>query len=219
MSENLQSRPRLALVESYSLFRQLLAQHCVRDLGFEVVLECGSAEEALAQLPAVQPDLAVIDCRLPDGPGGEVVRNLRASLPQTRWLVMSASNKPGVVRFAASVGAHGFVNKRADLAVFREAMQRLLANEVYYCPISSRLLTSQIVAESTTQVALTAREQEVLRGFASGLSAKQLAERLGTHVKTVQNHLTSLRDKLGLREPALIVRYAIENGYVEEFDF
>ena len=208
---------RLAFVESHSMLRQLLVQHCARELRWSVVAECGTAADALARLPTAAPDLAVVDCRLPDGPGAEVIRSLRATLPATRWLVLSASDRPAMVRLAASVGAHGYVNKRASLNVLEEAMRRVLANEVYYCPFSAQLLTNQIVAESVAQVVLTTREREVLRGFAAGESAKDLAERLGTHVKTVQNHLTSLRDKLGLREPALLVRYAMENGYVDDF--
>jgi DNA-binding NarL/FixJ family response regulator len=111
---------------------------------------------------------------------------------------------------------HGFVMKRGELSVLRTAVTRVLAGDKYYCPQSARLLVDKMVDESrTVAINLTPREREVLRGFASGENPKLLAERLSVSTKTVQNHLTMLRDKLGLHEPAELVHYAIKHGYVE----
>jgi len=120
------------------------------------------------------------------------------------------------VREAVSLGVHGFVMKRSDLATLREAVRRVAAGEKYYCPASARLLVEKMVDESQAVAAnLTAREREVLRGYARGENPKALAERLSVSTKTVQNHLVLLKDKLGLHEPAEIVHYAIKHGYVE----
>ena len=115
-----------------------------------------------------------------------------------------------------SLGVHGFVMKRSDLSTLREAVRRILAGETYYCPASARLLVDRMVDEGqTVGASLTPREREVLRGFARGENPKVLAEKLGVSAKTVQNHLSILRDKLSLQEPAALVHYAIKHGYIE----
>jgi DNA-binding NarL/FixJ family response regulator len=153
---------------------------------------------------------------LPDGRGFELVRKAGPKLPRTRWLFVSSNEQGHLVREAVSLGVHGFVMKRSDLATLRDAVRRVVAGEKYYCPASARLLVEKMVDESQAVAAnLTSREREVLRGFARGENVKSLADRLSVSTKTIQNHLSLLKEKLGLHEPAEIVHYAIKHGYVE----
>lgn len=198
------------------MVRQLFA-HLIRDdLGLVLAADCTTVAEATTALLREKPDLAIVDWMLPDGRGFDLVRSVGPKLPRTRWLLISSNEQGHLVREAVSLGVHGFVMKRSDLATLREAVRRVLAGEKYYCPASARLLVEKMVDESRAVAAnLTTREREVLRGYASGENPKSLAERLGVSTKTVQNHLTLLKDKLGLREPAELVNYAIKHGYVE----
>jgi DNA-binding NarL/FixJ family response regulator len=210
------SPARVVLVEDHTMVRQLFA-HLVRDeLGLQLAGDCTTVADGAAALLREKPDLAIVDWMLPDGRGFELVRQVGPKLPRTRWLFVSSNEQGHLVREAVSLGVHGFVMKRSDLATLRAAIAAVLAGEKYYCPASARLLVDKMVDESrTVAVNLTAREREVLRGFAGGENPKSLAVRLGVSVKTVQNHLTMLKDKLGLREPAELVHYAIKHGYVE----
>ena len=198
------------------MVRQLLA-HLVRDeLGLILAADCTSVAEGGAALLIEKPDLAIIDWMLPDGRGFELVRNFSPKLPGTRWLVISSNEQGHLVREAVSLGIHGFVMKRSDLATLRTAISAVLAGEKYYCKSSARLLVDKMVDEGYgAAINLTPREREVLRGFASGENTKSLAYRLGVSTKTVQNHLTLLKEKLGLHEPAGLVHYAIKHGYIE----
>jgi DNA-binding NarL/FixJ family response regulator len=207
---------RVVLVEDHTMVRQLFA-HLVQDeLGLTLAADCTTVAEGAAALLREKPDLAIVDWMLPDGRGFDLVRQVGPRLPQTRWLVVSSNEQGHLVREAVSLGVQGFVLKRADLATLRTAITRILAGEKFYCPASAQLLVDKMVDESQLAAAsLTAREREVLRSFARGENSKIAAERLGMSVKTVQNHLTSLKDKLGLHEPAELVRYAIKHGYVE----
>lgn len=209
-------KARVVLVEDHTLVRQLLA-HLVRDdLQLELAGDCTTVAEGAEVLARTKPDLAIVDWMLPDGRGFDLVRSLGPQLPRTRWLFMSSNEQGHVVREAVSLGVHGFVLKRSDLATLRDAIRRVLGGETYYCPNSARLLVDRMVDESrAVGAALTAREREVLRGFARGENPKALAERLGVSAKTVHNHLTMLKDKLRLREPAELVHYAIKHGYIE----
>lgn len=207
---------RVVLVEDHTMVRQLFA-HLVRDeLGLTLAADCTTVADGIAALLREKPDLAIVDWMLPDGRGFELVRQAGPKLPRTRWLFISSNEQGHLVREAVSLGVQGFVMKRSDLATLRTAITTVLAGEKYYCPASARLLVDKMVDESrTVAVNLTSREREVLRGFAAGENPKVLAERLGVSVKTVQNHLTMLKDKLGLHEPAELVHYAIKHGYVE----
>jgi len=207
---------RVVLVEDHTMVRQLFA-HVVRDeLGLTLAADCTTVAEGSAALLREKPDLAIVDWMLPDGRGFDLVRAVGPKLPRTRWLFVSSNEQGHLVREAVSLGVQGFVVKRSDLATLRTAITKVLAGEKYYCQASSRLLVEKMVDEgSSVAINLTSREREVLRGFARGENAKVLAERLGISGKTVQNHLTLLKEKLGLQEPAELVHYAIKHGYVE----
>jgi two-component system, NarL family, invasion response regulator UvrY len=210
------SPARVVLVEDHTMVRQLFA-HLVRDdLGLHLAADCTTVAEGLAALMREKPDLAIVDWMLPDGRGFDLVRSVGPKLPRTRWLFISSNEQGHLVREAVSLGVQGFVMKRSDLATLREAVRRVLAGETYYCPASARLLVDRLVGEGrAVGASLTAREREILRGFARGENPKIMAERLGVNAKTVQNHLALLKDKLGLHEPAELVHYAIKHGYIE----
>lgn len=164
-----------------------------------------------------EPDLVVLDWALPDGRGFEVLRAISPKLPKTRWLVISSNEQEHIVREAIELGVHGFVLKRNDTAIFREAITRVARGETYYCPRSAQLYIEAMRSEALSIATnLTARERHVLRSFARGENPKEFALREGIAAKTVLNLMTSIKEKLGIYEPAEIVRYAIKHGYVEE---
>lgn len=207
---------RLVLIEDHGLVRQMLAQVITADLGLVLAAEGATLAEGRAAVAREVPDLVVLDWALPDGRGADLLREWGPRRPTVRWLLISASERGELVREAAALGAHGFVMKRSDLGVFREALRRVLAGEVYYCPVSARLLAERMVGEGRLGAAgLTGREREVLTAYARGENVKAMAARLGMSVKTAQNHLTLLREKLGLHEPAELVRFAIRHGFAD----
>ena len=198
------------------MIRQLFAHLVREDLQLELAADCTTVADGTAAVLREKPDLAIVDWMLPDGRGFDLVRTAGPRLPRTRWLFISSNEQGHLVREAVSLGVHGFVMKRSDLATLRTAITRVLAGEKYYCAASSRLLVEKMVDESRAVAAnLTSREREVLRGYARGENPKALAERLRVSSKTVQNHFSLLKEKLGLREPAELVHYAIKHGYIE----
>lgn len=207
---------RVVLIEDHTMVRQLFA-HLVRDdLGLTLAADCTNVADGATALLREKPDLAIVDWMLPDGRGFDLVRAVGPKLPRTRWLFVSSNEQGHLVREAVSLGVHGFVMKRSDLATLRTAIATVLAGEKYYCAASARLLVDKMVDESRVAgAALTSREREVLRGFAAGQNTKALADKLGVSAKTVQNQLTAIKDKLGLFEPAELVHYAIKHGYIE----
>lgn len=210
------SSARVVLVEDHVMVRQLFAHVIGQELGLTLAADCTTVAEGEAAIRREQPALAVVDWQLPDGRGFDLVRRTAPEFPALRWIVVSATERGDLVREATELGVHGCVMKRSDLPTLRDAVRRVLAGETYYCPTSARLLVERMVDDATaTGAALTDRERAVLRGFAAGASAKVLADSLAMNVRTVQNHLAVIREKLGLHEPAELVRYAIRHGYVD----
>lgn len=210
------NRPKIVLIEDHAMVSQLLGALIGEQLGLDLCATCQTVQAGREAILANQPDLAIVDWKLPDGRGFDLVRELAPKLPGLKWLFMSATEQGHVVREAVTLGVQGFVQKRADLGTLRTAIGKLLAGEKYYCPASSNLLVEKMVDEGRyTKVTLTPRECEILRSFARGQNIKVTADQLGISVKTAQNHLTSLKDKLGLHEPAELVHYAIKHGYIE----
>ena len=207
---------KIVLIEDHTMVRQLFAHLIKEELGHKLVADCTTVAEGSVALLKEKPDLAVVDWMLPDGRGFDLVRSCGPKLARTRWLFVSSNEQGHLVREAVSLGVHGFVMKRASLSTLRMAITKVLAGEKYYCPDSSRLLVEKMVDEGrTVAINLTSREREVLRGYAKGENPKALADKLGLTAKTVQNHLSILKEKLGLMEPAELVHYAIKHGYIE----
>jgi len=204
-------------VEDHTLVRQLMAAMVRDDLRLNLVADCRTVSEGVAACLREKPDVVVVDWMLPDGRGFDLVRRVAPELPRTRWLCVSGNEQEHLVREAISLGVHGFVLKRSDLATLRQAVIEVARGQTYYCPDSSRLLVESLRSEANAVAGnLTDREREVLRSFARGENIKAIAARLGVSTKTVHNALARVRDKLGEYEPAGLVRYAIKHGYVEE---
>jgi DNA-binding NarL/FixJ family response regulator len=207
---------KVLLIEDHTMVRQMLASLVSDQMKLELSADCTTAAEGGLAALKQKPDLVILDWMLPDGRGFDVLREVGSKLPRTRWLMVSSNEQGHLVREAVRLGVHGFVMKRSDLTTLRTAISKVLAGETYYCPTSSALLVGNLVGEGQASAAnLSPRERVVLRGFASGENPKAMADRIGVSPKTVQNVLSTIKDKLGLYEPAELVHYAIKHGYIE----
>lgn len=131
----------------------------------------------------------------------------------SRWLVLGVHDGGSAVQTAVSLGAHGVLMKHSGLEAFGQALRQLVAKGTFYCPISSRLLLDFLRNRHRfSPDGLTERELDVLRRFALGLTPQAIADELRITVKTVQNQLSSIRQKTGVQETAGLVRYAIRIG-------
>lgn len=209
------STARVVIIEDHAMVRELLVSLVRGEFGLEVASHCTTSKEGIAACLREKPDLAIVDWMLPDGRGFDVVRAAGPRLTRTRWLFISSNEQEHMVREAVALGVHGFVLKKSPLEVFCEAIRAVLAGETYYCAQSARLLVEAMRSEAGLGTNLTSREREVLRRIACGDNQKAIADSLGVTLKTVQNHVVAVKEKLSIHEPAGLVRYAIKHGYVE----
>jgi DNA-binding NarL/FixJ family response regulator len=208
-------RTRVVVVDDQTVFREMLVEILAADPRYEIVGQFGNARDAIAALPQLMPGLLVLDAVLPDLPGLEVLEAIR---PRQRRgisvLLVTAQEKPALVRQALSLGVQGVVMKGTPLRDLKEALTRVSSGGTYFCPTSSALLRRSAM-EPAQGTRLSARERQVLQWVARGLSSKEIAAELGISEKTVANHRMHIRDKLDLRDVASFTRYAIEQGLIE----
>jgi two-component system response regulator DevR len=191
---------RVFLLDDHEVVRRGLRELLEHSGDIEVVGEAARADEALRRIPAVRPDVAVLDARLPDGSGIEVCREIRSSLPSVACLILTSYDDDEALFAAIMAGAAGYVLKQirgTDLvdAVHRVARGQSLLDPAITANVLTRLREGPSAADPRLGV-LSDRERAVLALIADGLSNREIGARLYLAEKTVKNHVSRLLAKL-----------------------
>lgn len=204
------------IVEDQTAIREMLVQFVAAMPEFDVVAEAGDVENALRLAAAGKPRIVVLDWMLLGGMGLEFLRAVRID-PPPHVLVFSANTTDLAVREALASGARGYLEKTASFSEFTAALRAISAGQTYLGPAITRSVRRIIrqPGKVDTNMELSAREREVLRFLADGLSSKEIALRLGLSVRTVENHRASIMRRTGLRSIAQLTLHAVRLGLVE----
>lgn len=199
------------------------AHACVRDLvevalrlegGCCVVAQTGLGAEALERCKAEQTGLLILDPRLADVSGGEIVRQVRAHYGGIRVLVFSGTSSREVTLDVLDAGPHGFAHKEESLSVFYDVLRAVVRGSRYYSEYATRVMDGPHHNGKSHKQTLAPREKDVLTLLARGLSSKQIAGELNLSAKTVDHYRTALMAKLNIHEVAGLTRYAVSMGMV-----
>jgi DNA-binding NarL/FixJ family response regulator len=213
------TRWRLLLVDDHALFREGLAGLFAYQQDFTVVGEAEDAETALAQAEALRPDLVLMDVDLPGQDGASATRRIKAVLPETTVVMLTAYDDTEKLMEAVKAGAQGYLLKNIRAAELLDQLRGLATGEA---PISRRMATRMLDEFRRRQepqldepeADLTARELEVLELVAARLQNKEIAARLVISEHTVKNHLKSILSKLQLRSRRQAAAYGVARGWV-----
>lgn len=214
------SHVRVLLADDHVLLRHALATLLDARPDVTVVGEASDGREVIEATANCNPDVVLMDVAMPGLNGIEATRQIRARFPSTRVLILSAYGDAMAVGQAVAAGASGFIIKRSDIDELVLALQIVTSGNVYY----SRELTRQMdIAEvafaartqSSHHSNLTAREREVLQLVTEGHTMRAIAEMLVISVKTVEGHNSRIMAKVGARNRADLVRFAIGTGLVQ----
>ena len=206
---------RVVLADDHVLVRQGLKSLLERE-GFQVVGEASDGQEVLRHVQSLQPDIAVVDIRMPILNGLNAARELKRSCPKTKVILLTQHDEDQYVSEAIEAGVMGYVLKNQVASDLLQAMQQVSRNQVYLSPGVSRAVM-EVYRSKSVQPGdrLTLREKQVLQLIAEGKSTKDVASLLGISVKTAETHRTRLMQKLDIHETASLVRYAVRQGIVQ----
>ncbi|UOY00785.1 response regulator [Blastococcus sp. PRF04-17] len=192
---------RVFLVDDHEVVRRGVAEVLEDDPGISVCGEAGSVAEALARVPAVRPDVVVIDMRLPDGDGAELCRGLRERVPGLCCLVLTSFSEQEALEAAVRAGASGFLLKQVRGPALVSAVRTVAAGGTLFDEVSPAMVARTRpprAAGGDRLRLLTDQERTVLRLIGEGLTNRQIGERMGLAEKTVKNYTSHLLAKLGL---------------------
>jgi DNA-binding NarL/FixJ family response regulator len=207
---------RVILVDDHAVVREGYRQLLERDGDIVVTGEAGDAEAAIALVGATLPDVLVLDVALPGVSGIDALRRLRAAGSTTRVLMFSMYEDAIFATRALRDGADGYVTKASAPRVLVEAVRQVARGQRYLSPdVASTLAQRQVALDPGAPDGLTARELEVLRLLAQGLTVRDIAARLGLTPKTVANHQSSLRQKTGAASAVQLLRAAERLGLAD----
>ncbi|MFM9611601.1 response regulator [Streptomyces niveiscabiei] len=210
---------RVFLLDDHEVVRRGVRELLAVEDGVEVIGEAGTAAEALARIPALRPDVAVLDVRLPDGSGVEVCREIRSQDPSLKCLILTSFADDEALFDAIMAGASGYVLKaiRGDelLSAVRDVAEgRSLLDPVATARVLERLRDGAPKGDERLE-RLTDQERRILHLIGEGLTNRQIGEELHLAEKTIKNYVSSLLAKLGMQRRSQAAAY-VARMQVEE---
>jgi DNA-binding NarL/FixJ family response regulator len=211
---------RTVVVDDHVFMRELIGARLSRERSrFHVLAEVGDAAGAVAACQRLSPDLLILDINLPDKSGIDAVPEVKRVSPSTSILLCTAFATDDRIADAMRSGAEGFVEKTNTWDDFLEAVNCVSGGERYFRSSSPKLRPLSKEPHLQTSAApkpkLSQREGEVLTLIAEGNTSKEIASRLSISLQTVETHRSNLMSKLGVRNMAGMVLYAVRNGFVK----
>jgi DNA-binding NarL/FixJ family response regulator len=200
-AESVKGPTRVFLLDDHEIVRRGLTDLLNTTSDLAVVGEAGTADEALRRIPAVKPDVAILDARLPDGSGIDVCREIRSSWPDTRCLILTSYDDDEALFAAVMAGASGYLLKQIGGSSLTDAIRQVAAGRsLLDAAVTGKLLERLRNPPSPDPrlSALTERERDILDLIADGLTNRQIAERLFLAEKTVKNYVSGLLTKLDM---------------------
>ncbi|MCW3027459.1 MAG: two component transcriptional regulator, LuxR family [Solirubrobacterales bacterium] len=211
------AEPRVVIVDDHHLFRSGVRA----ELGSEVAVvgDAGSVEEAVGVISEQQPDVVLVDVHMPDGGGVEVIRRVCGEQPKVRFLALSVSDAAEDVIAVIRAGARGYVTKTISGTELADAVRRVASGDAVFSPRLAGFVLDAFAGdvpptEDRELDQLTPREREVLRHIARGYMYKEIAQRLGISVKTVEAHVSAVLRKLQLSSRHELSRWAVQRRLV-----
>jgi two-component system response regulator DevR len=193
---------RVFLLDDHEVVRTGLRQLLESGGDIEVVGEAGTASAALARIPALTPDVAVLDARLPDGSGIEVCRQIRSAHPDTRAIILTSFDDDEALFASIMAGAAGYVLKQVTSQDLIAAVRHVAGGGSLLDPSVTAKVMERLRDGSPNEPeevkSLTAQERRILELVAEGLTNRQIGERLFLAEKTIKNYMSNVLSKLGL---------------------
>ena len=216
------SKLGVLLVDDHPIVRKGLKALVSEQVDMEVVGEAGCGSDALLQLKDLHPDVIVLDIALPDINGIQVIERIKQSRLEVKVLVLTVHESSGYLRQVFQIGAAGYLLKRTAGDELIHAIRVVASGGAYLDPTLAGRMVNALVQnlpqkekEAAPKSKLSEREKEVLHLLALGFSNKEIASQLSLSSKTIETYKARLIEKLGLTSRAELVRYALNQGWLQ----
>jgi DNA-binding NarL/FixJ family response regulator len=209
--------PRILIADDHDVVRAGLRAIIEAQLHWRVVAEADNGKEAVLQAIRTKPDIAIVDYALPVMNGVEVMREIRARLPETEVLAFTMHESDALVYQLLEAGARSFILKSEASRYLVAAIESLAAHRPYFVGRQSERLVEAFLKsrESPAVNVLSPRERTVVQLIAEGHGNKEIASILNLSIKTIETHRATAMRKLAVTSTAALVRYAVRNKLVE----
>jgi len=213
MGEDVQASKQIGvfLLDDHEIVRMGVRELLEAEPDILVVGEAGTAASALARIPALRPDVAILDVRLPDGDGVTVCRQIRSSMPEVACLMLTSYADDQALIDAVLAGAAGYVLKEIRGTDLVGAVRTVASGQSMLDPAAAATLMTRLRDEATRSdplAGLTSQERKILELIGEGLTNRQIGERMFLAEKTVKNYVSALFAKLGMERRAQAAAYA-----------
>jgi DNA-binding NarL/FixJ family response regulator len=205
---------RIILIDDHAVVREGVRAVLETHEDLRVVGEFGSGSEALVSAAALAPDVALVDLKMPGLSAPQTIAALRERVPGIRILVFTSFGEDALIRATLDAGAIGYLLKDALQHDLVAAIRSVAAGETFLAPAAQRQLMELLRKPQPARDALTARETDVLKQIAEGLSNKQIGKRLNLTEGTVKGYVSQILAKLRLEDRTQIALYAVRHGLV-----
>jgi DNA-binding NarL/FixJ family response regulator len=214
------------IVDDHAIVREGIAEVLEQSGDFEVVGQAGDGEEAVTKVRELRPDVVIMDILMPVKDGIEACREIAAALPDTRILMLTASNRHGAIVQAVNAGATGYLQKFSGKEMLLSTVREVAGGEFRVQGEAARKLVTGLsgggggVPIPPSELSLlTARERDLLRMFARGMSYAEMAEARGnSNPMTVRNAIYAIRRKLGVGSRQEMGVWAARSGLLDDDD-
>jgi len=202
---------RVFLLDDHEIVRRGVRDMLEAEGDIQVIGEAGTASAALARVPALRPDVAVLDVRLPDGDGVTVCREIRSRMPEVACLMLTSFADDDALMYAVMAGASGYVLKQIRGSDLVGAVRTVATGQSMLDPRAASQLMARLRGQSARQdplAGLTPQEKRILELIGEGLTNRQIGEQLFLAEKTVKNYISALFAKLGMERRTQAAAYA-----------
>jgi DNA-binding NarL/FixJ family response regulator len=202
---------RVFLVDDHEVVRRGVAALLESEDDIEVVGEAGTAESAVARIPALKPDVAVLDVRLPDGSGVDVCREVRSRVPELACLMLTSFADEEALFNAVMAGAAGYVLKQIHGSDLVGAVRTVARGQSLLDPATTATMLQRLREQATHKdplAALTDQERHILELIGEGMTNRQIGDRLFLAEKTVKNYVSNLLSKLNMQRRTQVAALA-----------
>jgi DNA-binding NarL/FixJ family response regulator len=206
-------RPRIIVVDDHPILRAGLAQLITHENGMDLVGQFEDAPSAMKAIPAVLPDLAIVDISLNGSHGIELLKDIKAAFPKIHVLILSMHDEMIYAERTLRAGGSGYISKVEAADKLLDAVRKVLSGEIYLSDKMSARMLERMMGKGPLIApvdVLSDRELQVFGLIGSGKGTRQIAEMMHLSIKTIESHRAHIKEKLRLKTSTELVHRAIQ---------